>query len=245
MRSYFDELAVTIFAMFMILIAVLIAWSSLNTIPQQEPEPESEMIQQIFPADEPEIPKESEIPEQVVVEHLTFSSPAVGVADEVFSETLNPIDITENELLESDINYLARTLWGEARGIESTMEKAAVCWCVLNRVDSEEWDFRNMNTIESVVTAPNQFMGYDKRNPLDDELVDIATDVLTRWYMEKDGIENVGRVLPKEYTHFYGDGESNYFRTDWRGKEFWDWSLEDPYKEETNGTNSDESDIVA
>lgn len=245
MRSDFDELAVTIFAMFVILIAVLIAWSSLNTIPQQEPEPESEMIQQIFPADEPEIPKESEIPEQVVVERLTFSSPAVGVANEVFSETLNPIDITANELLESDINYLARTLWGEARGIESTMEKAAVCWCVLNRVDSEEWDFRDMNTIESVVTAPNQFMGYDKKNPLDDELVEIAKDVLTRWYMEKDGIENVGRVLPKEYTHFYGDGESNYFRTDWRGKEFWDWSLEDPYKEETNETNSDESDIVA
>lgn len=245
MRSYFDELAIMVAAMFMMLIAVLIAWSSLNTIPQQEPEPESEMIQQIFPADEPEIPKESEIPEQVVVEHLTFSSPAVGVANEVFSETLNPIDITANELLESDINYLARTLWGEARGIESTMEKAAVCWCVLNRVDSDEWDFRNMNTIESVVTAPNQFMGYDKKNPLDDELVEIAKDVLTRWYMEKDGIENVGRVLPKEYTHFYGDGESNYFRTDWRGKEFWDWSLEDPYKEEANETNSDESDIVA
>lgn len=245
MRSDCDELAVTIFAMFMILIAVLIAWSSLNSIPQQEPEPESKMVRSMPLTDEPENQKEFEIPEQVVVEPLAFSSPAVEVADEVFSEMLIPIDITSYSIPESDINYLAKTLWGEARGIESTMEKAAVCWCVLNRVDSDEWDFRNMNTIESVVTAPNQFMGYDKKNPLDDELVEIARDVLTRWYMEKDGIENVGRVLPKEYTHFYGDGESNYFRTDWRGKEFWDWSLEDPYKEETNETNSDESDIVA
>ena len=245
MRPSFDELAATVLAMFMVLIMALLAWSSLNSTPQQESEDESKMVRSMPLTDEPETQKEFEIPEPIRIEPLSFSAPYEEPEDEFQNDSLLPLVVNEYDISEADINYLAKTLWGEARGIESTMEKAAVCWCVLNRVDSEEWDFRNMNTIESVVTAPNQFMGYDKKNPLDDELVEIASDVLTRWYMEKDGIENVGRVLPKEYTHFYGDGESNYFRTDWRGKEFWDWSLEDPYKEETNGTNSDESDIVA
>ena len=92
-----------------------------------------------------------------------------------------------------------------------------------------------MKTIKDVVTAPNQFMGYDKDNPLVDELVDIAEDVLIRWCMEKDGVVEVGRVLPTEYTHFYGDGERNWFRTDWRSKEFWDWSWDNPYEEDLNG----------
>lgn len=134
-------------------------------------------------------------------------------------------------IAESDVNYLAKTLYGEARGIESKMEKAAVCWCILNRVDSDEWDFKDMNTIKEVVTAPDQFMGYDKDNPLVDELVEISEDVLIRWNMEKDGVVEVGRVLPSEYTHFYGDGERNYFRKDWKAKEFWNWSLTNPYEE--------------
>ena len=45
----------------------------------------------------------------------------------------------------------------------------------------------------------------------------------------------VGRVLPAEYTHFYGDGDRNWFRTDWRSKEFWDWSWNNPYEEDLNG----------
>ena len=53
--------------------------------------------------------------------------------------------------------------------------------------------------------------------------------------VEKDGVMEVGRVLPTEYTHFYGDGERNWFRTDWRSKEFWDWSWDNPYEEDLNG----------
>ncbi len=36
---------------------------------------------------------------------------------------------------------IAKTIWGEARGTSMT-EKAAVAWCILNRVDSGEyWDW--------------------------------------------------------------------------------------------------------
>ena len=154
----------------------------------------------------------------------------VPVHEAVQQKELN----VEYQIAEKDINMLAKTIWNEARGIESKMEKAAVCWCILNRVDSDEYDFKDMKTIKDVVTAPNQFMGYDKNNPLIDELVDIAEDVLIRWHMEKDGVMEVGRVLPAEYTHFYGDGERNWFRTDWRSKEFWDWSWDSPYEEDLN-----------
>lgn len=38
---------------------------------------------------------------------------------------------------QEEIEMLAKLIWGEARGVESTTEKAAVAWCVLNRVDSK------------------------------------------------------------------------------------------------------------
>lgn len=38
---------------------------------------------------------------------------------------------------EAEVEMLARLIWGEARGVASDTEKAAVVWCVLNRVDAE------------------------------------------------------------------------------------------------------------
>ena len=43
--------------------------------------------------------------------------------------------------------------------------------------------------------------------------------------------EAAGRVLPKEYLFFGGDGTHNYFRTKWDGGTVWDWSLPSPYEE--------------
>ena len=57
---------------------------------------------------------------------------------------------------EAEVEMLARLIWGEARGIPSDMHKAAVVWCVLNRVDAEGWP----DTVAEVVTQPHQFAGY-------------------------------------------------------------------------------------
>ena len=83
---------------------------------------------------------------------------------------------------------LAKMVWGEARGVASDTEKAACVWCVLNRVD------QGYGSITTVVTAPYQFIGYDADNPIDDEIKALCEDVLTRWYAEKDGETNTGRV---------------------------------------------------
>ena len=118
---------------------------------------------------------------------------------------------------------LAKLVWGEARGCSRT-EQAAVVWCVMNRVDDGQGD------IVEVATAPCQFYGYDPENPVDPEILALVRDVLTRWGMEQTCIGSVGRVLPKEYLYFTGDGAHNYFTTEWNGGQTWDWSLESPYE---------------
>ena len=63
------------------------------------------------------------------------------------------------------------------------------------------------------------------------ELEELALDVIERWLDEKDGKADTGRVLPREYLFFTGDGEHNHFRTEWDGGQVWDWSLQSPYEE--------------
>lgn len=50
---------------------------------------------------------------------------------------------------DTEATYIAKTLYGEARGC-STTEQAAVVWCILNRADN--WD---MDIID-VIAAPGQ-----------------------------------------------------------------------------------------
>ena len=102
-------------------------------------------------------------------------------------------------------------------------------WCVLNRVDSAERYFPD--TVLEVIMQPNQF-AYIEDTPIWPSHKALAEDVLTRWHEEKNGAEDVGRVLPSEYVYFYGDGKHNYFTQEFRSREYFDWSLASPYGEE-------------
>ena len=130
---------------------------------------------------------------------------------------------TEITEYETEIKMLAKLMYSEARGINSKTEQAAVAWCVLNRVDT------GRGTIAEVITAKSQF-AYSRRTPVKDDLRDLAEDVLMRWLLEQKGIEDVGRVLPKEYTYFAGRRGHNWFRTGYQSRSYWDWSLESPYE---------------
>lgn len=125
---------------------------------------------------------------------------------------------------EEEVTVLAKMVWGEARGVPSDTEKAACVWCALNRVD------HGYEPLVTVVTAPYQFVGYDADNPVDDEIEALCEDVLSRWYAEKDGKADVGRILPSDYLWFTGDGKRNHFRNAYRGRQIWDWSLPTPYE---------------
>jgi hypothetical protein len=127
---------------------------------------------------------------------------------------------------ERDVELIAKTLYGETRCDDiPTDQKAAVAWCILNRVDA------GWGTIEEVITANLQFTGYRASNPVWDSLYERTLDVLNRWQAEHDGVEDVGRTLPADYLYFTGDGERNNFKKEWKSGEIpWDWSLESPYK---------------
>lgn len=53
---------------------------------------------------------------------------------------------------------------------------------------------------------------------------------MQRWNAEKNGETDVGRVLPKEYTFFIGDGFENHFTDEWKSTDYWDWPLPSPYE---------------
>lgn len=126
---------------------------------------------------------------------------AGSAAEEIFAGLYPGEDYDET------IIVLAKLLWGEARGVKSDTNKACVIWCILNRVDE---NMRGDTVIECAV-ASHQF-NYNKRYPVRDSLKKIAKDVLGRWLLEKTGETNVGRVLPKNYCFFSGNGRHNVFR---------------------------------
>ena len=125
---------------------------------------------------------------------------------------------------DEELTILAKIVYREARGIEDKAHQAAVIWCILNRVDNGYWG----DTISEVATYPKAF-AWVPDTPVEPELLLLAADVCERWNLEKAGASEVGRVLPREYLYFTGNGKLNHFTTEWKGTKVWDWSLESPY----------------
>lgn len=166
-----------------------------------------------------------------------FEGPVVdSVSARVLEDVGIEIPVVEPPKLytEYDAVVLAKTVWGEARGVKlqtlsggtasTECQWAAVVWTILNRFDAGYED-----TIAGVAMAPKQFHGYKESFPVDEDILAVVYDVLDRWNAEKLGEEDVGRVLPAGYLWFGGDGKHNYFRDEYRGGHRWDWSLGDPY----------------
>ena len=110
---------------------------------------------------------------------------------------------------ELDAARLASVTKNEYNGMASQTHLAAVMWTVLNRVDSPAYP----NTVEGVLTAPNQFAYWGIHQNIDPGLLILAQDVLARWNTERNGsTEQVGRVLPPDYVNFHGDGKFNHFK---------------------------------
>ena len=130
---------------------------------------------------------------------------------------------------DEDAIALAKLTWGEARGvpdlkihgrvISTRTQQAAVMWTVLNRFDAGYEE-----SILEVITAKGQFHGYSEEHPVEEELLELAYDVLDRWNAEKHG-ETVVRELPSEYLWFHGDGIRNHFRDAYKNGNEWDWSV--------------------
>ena len=174
--------------------------------------------------------KESAVPTM----NVTMCYPKCNVGDA-------PLYEAQWEPEEADVIQLAKMMFGECRGvkamtlpdgrvIDGMTQKAACCWCAINRADADGWG----DTLADVI-VPSGFRGYSPHNPVWDELYDLARDVLIRWHWETIGYSDIGRVLPAEYTYFCSDGcGHNVFRDAWRSKDAnkWTWELDSPYESE-------------
>lgn len=141
--------------------------------------------------------------------------------------TKTPEPVVQLPYTEADVEALCKAVYGEALITQSDKEMAAVVWCVLNRMDSSQYDY---DSIYEAVTAPYQFHGYDPDNPVTEHIEWLVLDVLSRWMEEKAGAENVGRTLPAGYLFFWGDGWHNHYTTEYHGDDYWDWRLPNPYE---------------
>lgn len=138
----------------------------------------------------------------------------------------------------SDATVCAKILYNEGRGLKSKTELACIVWTILNRVDAGYG-----STIQKVALAKNQFAytaGAKTTSDYGYDLVALAKDVMDRWSREKAGQGNIGRVLPKGYTWYYGDGKHNYFFNNYqkfmacvKARRYtgggWNYSLKSPY----------------
>lgn len=157
-----------------------------------------------------------------------------AIVHEQFSEAIDVMVLPQDkeeilrqlDELAPKAEMLAKLVYREAGGMNSKMEQAGVIWCVLNRVDCES---SYGNSISKVVKAKHQFAWVSK-TPVRDDLLELANDVLARWLLEKAGYENVGRVLPNDYYFFAGRKGHNWFRKTYKSRNYWDWSLDNPYE---------------
>lgn len=124
-----------------------------------------------------------------------------------------------------DVIDVAKVLQHESINIPNKVEQACVAWVILNRVDA------GYGNIYNVIRAPGQFFNVDNYNKQTDKAIKLSKDVLNRWNKEKNGQKKVGRVLPKQYMWYNGDGSHNYFRSACnKPYTIWDYSLPNPYK---------------
>ena len=114
---------------------------------------------------------------------------------------------------EEDIDMLAKLVFAEAGGC-SEDEQRLVVWTVFQRVDSSDHDFKDMNTIEAVVTAPYQF-AYRPKSPILENIRTMCEAEISKWanFEKPPTIEPYAPTLP--YLFFEGDGYHNWFRAEW------------------------------
>lgn len=176
-------------------------------------------------------PSPTSTPEPTVeptVEPTSTPEPTMEPTYETPTELLEEMAVQESDSLADEAVYMAKVIYGEARGIYSQTEQACVAWTILNRVDAGFGE-----SIKEVCTAPAQFC-YNANFPTVDDygrdLVALALDVIERWQAEKNfGTVESGRVLPKDYYYFGGDDGHNWFRNTYEYSPAWDYTLASPY----------------
>lgn len=147
---------------------------------------------------------------------------------DIFMDSLDDVmreELVRSVVSENDEIILAKMLYGEDRE-NPTYMRAAIIWCVFNRMDAGH------SSISEVVTH-ERFPGYMSGNPVKRWAVELIWDVTIRYVLELNGFTSVGRVLPREYL-YYEQPEGKRYHVFKTGPKLsnsihWDWSLPSPY----------------
>ena len=83
----------------------------------------------------------------------------------------------ESKAIDDEAKIMAQVIYGQARWNSEAAQKA-LCWCILNRVDSSLYP----NSVEDVCKQSSQWMGFSEENPIVSEYFNLAKSVLTVWH---------------------------------------------------------------
>lgn len=189
------------YALLCVIMIVLIAGFAVLVVLLKQPERETKLPEPEYVSRDDAILMHADAPEMAATGLVTYIT---------FEEAL---EAARADVPEDMVQLVGRAIWGEAGGL-TREERAAVVWCACNRADA--WG----QTLEEVL-VPSQFHGLAIAGDVPEEHLDVARDVLARWSLEHDGWVDVGRVLPSQYLFFEGDGQHNYFSTEYGGGEYW------------------------
>lgn len=121
-------------------------------------------------------------------------------------------NLTSEELLQQEAEYLAKMLYGTARNNSERDQRTAV-WCALNRVDSVGYP----NTVKEVCQQSSQWIGYSDDNPILTNLYNIAMKELETWH-------NGYRPVGIEYIYMNWSTKQITLRDTWKnGKDTSYW----------------------
>lgn len=189
---------------FIILIAILAVACGKTDIPILDVD--STCVQETIVVESTETTQETENTFSTESTEPTETQPIIETQPQPETQPDPTIDDFEETWKESAI-YMAKTVWGEARGC-SREEQAKVAWCILNRVDHPHFP----NTIKEVVTS-GAFHGYSKNFPCEEELYKLSLEIISMWQQEKTGVV-VDRKLEPNMLYFSAksDGTGHNFR---------------------------------
>ena len=125
---------------------------------------------------------------------MAITAPALPQAPE--------LDLARNEL-----EMLAKLVWGEARGC-SPEEQRLVVWTVFQRVDAG----LGGSSIETVITAENQFAGYHASLPVDPDIYALVAEEAEKWRSGEEAPTHELYAPDLPYYYFSGRNGRNWFR---------------------------------
>ncbi|MBR3414744.1 hypothetical protein IKG73_01855 [Candidatus Saccharibacteria bacterium] len=152
---------------------------------------------------EPVVPEA--IPTEPITPEVTLTIGESAVPEPV--PTVEPVTpevtltIGDSSYSEADAKAIAKVMHAEAKGLNA-VQKRAVGWCILNRV--EDWG----GTIRGVAESS----AFVSSGSYTEEELALANEVLTSWTVDGP------RDLPEGYYYFNGNGEQNFFRKELSGE---------------------------